>query len=461
MINKKIEYLLWALGTDNTQLAAYAGCSESNFSRLKSGSREPARDSVTIRKFARAICLSAADSRLTDTLKTIAGAKDIEDEMLSDAVIDWLFDTDSSTLPRTPWGIDAMQFGEKLSAVMTVAGLSNSKLSRLANIDPSYISRMRSGDRMPKNNPSLINRICAIIAAKAFEKGSEKEIFELTGQQGRDEKALTEALFGWLYDKRGSEGVLAVDRLIDSIASIQDGRHRRSEQLAMKIKTDKAEIYTGVVGLQTAVTRLLGTAAKEGNRKLFFYSDQPTGWLSGSFNSVWTELMRECLENNVKFTIIHNLDNKPLDIFEGITNWLPLYMTGGITPYYCPLSAGERQYTTIFIDEGHACIESSFVRGMEGSARYRYITAADELLYAKQNFDIVLKNCKPFLTIKRTDEFMITGDYSVYRTGSIQISLNKREAIIQKINSPQLSFCFEHPMIIKSLQRYFEKKRRL
>ena len=58
MISKRIEYLLWVLATDNTQLAAYAGCSESNFSRLKSGSREPDRDSVTIRKFANAVCKS-------------------------------------------------------------------------------------------------------------------------------------------------------------------------------------------------------------------------------------------------------------------------------------------------------------------------------------------------------------------------------------------------------------------
>lgn len=458
MISRRIEYLLWTLATDNTQLAAYAGCSESNFSRLKSGSRRPAKDSVTIKKFVTAICAAAKDKGMTDKLKTLVVAPDCTDEELPDAVAEWIFDPRGINLPSTPWKATSKQFGEKLAAAMNVADLTNSKLSRLANVDPSYISRMKGGSRMPKNNPSLIYRICGLIAAKAFEKKRQEELTALTGQQAEDVTSMTSALFGWLYNKRGAGGSQAVGRFIDRIASMPGEAHEE-EHFEIKIKPDYAKVYTGVAGLQSAVTRFLSTAAKAGNRTLLLYSDQPTGWLSGSFHTVWEELMRECLENKVRMKIIHNIEHRMLsEIFEAISSWLPLYMTGGIEPYYCTLNEGERLYSTIFIDEGHACIEATFVRGMEGTARYRYITAADELLYARQNFETVLLDCRPLIKIKQIDELSLIGKYRIFSSNGIQLYLGERDVIIQKLSTPKLSFCLEHPDLVRAIRLYIEER---
>ncbi|WP_028510723.1 helix-turn-helix transcriptional regulator [Ruminococcus sp. NK3A76] len=461
MVSDRIGYLLWVLATDNTQLAAYAGCSESNFSRLKSGSREPSKDSLTIRKFAEAICMAASDGKMTDTLRTIINANETPNEQLSDAVIEWLFDTQDSTMPAAPSGITAAQFGEKLSAAMSVAGLSNSKLSRLANIDPSYISRMRSGSRMPKNSPSLVHRLCGIIAEKAKEKGSSETLFELTGHKPGEGSELTGVLFAWLYDHSRTEGSLAVEKLIDTISAIPGTGSAGTEKARIPIQaqTDKVETYIGIEGLQSAVTRLLSSAANEGGRQLMLYSDQPILWKSGSFQSTWERLIETCIENKVRMKIIYSLDRIPFtNIFEAISKSLPVYMTGLVDSYYCTLSASMRSYRTVFLDVGHACIEGNFIRGMEREARYRYITSQDELEYIKKNYDMIMLDCKPLITVKPTDSPPVSGKYGVFTSGGIQICINEDEVIVHKLSSPHMSFCFEHPNLIKAFRRYIEEK---
>ena len=460
MISKRIEYLLWVLATDNTQLAAYAGCSESNFSRLKSGSREPDRDSVTIRKFANAVCKAARDRKMTETLRSLTKAAEADDETLSRAVIDWIFDTRDSTLPCTPWGINARQFGEKLAGSMEIAGLSSSKLSRLANIDPSYISRMKSGSRMPKNNPSLIYRICGIISGKAFEKGKEKELFELTGQAEGDVTALTAALFGWLYDKRSTEGSLAVGRLINTIAAMPDTNETVTKLAEIPVYADNSDIYTGISGLQSAVLRFLGTAAKRGRGHLMLYSDQSQEWLGGLFKPQWDALLRACLNKGIRMTIVHNLDMKPAEMFDSINNWLPLYTTGLIKPYYCTLSRGERQSTTIFLDEGRACIHGVFVCGLEKDARYRFTTDTDELDYVKKNFEMILNDCKPLIRMIEFDDLAVAGARRIYSSGGIEMYLKQDEVIVQKVTAPKLSFCFENPTMVNTFRRFVEERMR-
>ena len=459
MISKRIEYLLWVLATDNTQLAAYAGCSESNFSRLKSGARLPVKDSITIKKFANAVCQAARANRMTGTLTNLIKAAEDDDEHLAAAVIEWLFDENGESLPGSPWGINARQFGEKLSAAMMLAGLTNSKLSRLVNIDPSYISRMKNGSRMPKNNPSLVYRICGIIAAKSFEKGSEAELFELTSQQAGDEGALTAALFGWLYDKRSSEGTLAVGRLIDKIASIPEGSSLSSRIEPITVLYDNAEVYTGVAGLRNAAARLLGGAARRGGKQLLLFSDQPTSWLQGDYESIWTKLLRACVDKGTRIKIIHNINRPPAELFDAISKWLPFYMTGLVEPYYCTLNSGERQYSTVFIDVGTACVESTFVRGMEKEARYRYVTDEDELEYAKKNFELILLDCKPLIRVKQVDELDLFGKgYTTLHLEGIELRLGINDVIVYKQHDPRFSFCFEHPIMVKAFRWFIEEK---
>ena len=51
-------------------------------------------------------------------------------------------------------------FAERLGVSMNIAGLSNAHLSKILNIDPSLISRYRSGERRPKKSSDLLMPLC-------------------------------------------------------------------------------------------------------------------------------------------------------------------------------------------------------------------------------------------------------------------------------------------------------------
>ncbi|MBQ5440273.1 MAG: hypothetical protein IIT49_05765, partial [Clostridia bacterium] len=68
MLNEKMSFLIKFLGTSNKEIASYANCSPSNFSRLKSGKRAIQNDSVTVYRFSRGIYLYSAHNSKLDHL---------------------------------------------------------------------------------------------------------------------------------------------------------------------------------------------------------------------------------------------------------------------------------------------------------------------------------------------------------------------------------------------------------
>ncbi|MBR4555249.1 MAG: helix-turn-helix transcriptional regulator [Ruminococcus sp.] len=460
MISKNIEYLLHLLGTDNTRIAAYAGCSESNFSRLRSGSRVPSPDSQTVKRYANAVYLCAADRDRLDVLCDLIDCQSREKFDIIRALINWMFNS-SETMPPHIFGSDPNSFGSKLDSAMKIADLSNSRLSRLANIDPSYISRMRSGERMPRNNPELIETICEMIVQRAEEISSSGELMRLMGlPEGIDPEAkLSQMLAGWLYEQGSSADMIAVKKLISSIRAsdtVQELNIPEFSSIATDlILNDTSSLYYGVEGLRRAVTRFLANAALNQSRGLILYSDQNMEWMSGVYTPVWATLMRECMLRKVPIKIIHNLDRSPSEMLTAISNWLPLYMSGMITPYYSTKAVGERFSFSVFYDIGKACIEGLCVKGAERDSEYRYITDISQLIYRGKQLDLFMESSRPLLLLSSEDT--APGDCAVYEFDDIRLCIGGNKVIIGKLGSQQINFTFDHPLLVRAFKSFADR----
>ena len=97
MLSEKLRFLLDILNTDNTEISRCAGCSASNISRLKSGSRIPQKNSRTIKKLSAGICYFARSSGTQELLSLVVGAEVTSD--MDESVIDWLYDDAPPELP--------------------------------------------------------------------------------------------------------------------------------------------------------------------------------------------------------------------------------------------------------------------------------------------------------------------------------------------------------------------------
>ena len=459
MLGKKMDCLLRLLSTDNTRLAAYAGCSESNFSRLKSGSRLPSRDSTTVRRFAEALYSCAADNAMTGELASFVGAADDQKETVCSAVTDWLFSDDIDPSQFDRLGYDPAAFGDKLNSAMDLAGISNSRLARYSNVDPSYISRMRSGKRMPKNNPELIDKLCEVIVLRAAELGRGEALCKLMDAAPEMLPAeQSRQLAAWLYDRSSSSELLLVKKLISNITVADSWAGTRlpsfDEIADESILNEKADTYQGIDGIRRAVIRFLGGTAFSGG-ELILYSDQSMAWMQHDYLPVWAALMRECLNRGVRIKIIHNISRSPSEMISAVSSWLPLYMSGMIEPYYCPLSRGELFGVTLYLSVGRALIESISVKGDDKNALYRYITDPAQLAVREGELLDLLSSSRPLLRLERGAS-KPDGIISEYEQDNICICTTGSTAAVVKRSEPAITFTFNHPNMVSAIQAYIK-----
>ena len=462
MLALRVDYLLGFLGTDNTRLAAYAGCSESNFSRIRSGSRKLAPHSSTVRRFAGAVYACAEDKELTAPLCSLIGCVSGEKDDIVGRLVEWLFlDDDVSQLPKNIRS-DPAAFGSKLDQVMTITEMSNSRLARQANVDASYISRMRSGQRIPKNNPELIGRLCTVLTVRAKELEKTGRLIDLIGvcHGSEDSEGLSRMLAAWLTDRSGSGDLSAVKRLISSISMAEHIPEcmllERDKAADPKILSEKREYYVGINGLRRGIVRLLGNASARGGEVLMFYSDLSQKWMRQEFSPIWFTLMHDCLKAGMKIWMIHHIDRVTDEIVDAIQRWMPLYMSGLIVPYYCTLPSGERFSTALFSDPGYACLAGQCVKGCENDAVFRFATDPEELAAVEHEMCALFSKCRPMLKHSRG---LITPEeeHKDYEQNGIRLCIADKIVSVCKLTEPQMTFTIEHPKLVEAFKAYAEK----
>jgi len=74
-----------------------------------------------------------------------------------------------------------MDFGKKLSLLMSVLSVSNGALAKALSVDPSLISRWRSGSRIPAKDSGYIEMIASYLVEHAKMEHQKLAICEITG----------------------------------------------------------------------------------------------------------------------------------------------------------------------------------------------------------------------------------------------------------------------------------------
>ena len=344
---------------------------------------------------------------------------------------------------------------------MSLTDISNAELSRRANVDPSLISRYRSGSRELKKDSEITRSICAILWKKIRKK---ERIEVLSGITGISPDTLSEeSLSSWLISEDADNA--GEDASIEKLFSAFDS-YTSETGIALPKVTDAApesllnddrNIYFGYAGLRNSVLRFLGNVCLKKEKELLLYSDQSMDWLTGdsAFRLKWASLMSGCVKNGTRIKIIHNIDRSLNEMNEAIISWLPLYMSGMIEPFYCDRSSSDRFSNTLFLCPGSFAIFGSHVRGVEDKGIYYYTEEKDELKVRNKELKKLLNIGRPLVKIEETETRGLSANEPSFK--NISISIGADEVRIIRIIPPYLSFTFTHPMMIRSFKSYVER----
>jgi transcriptional regulator with XRE-family HTH domain len=438
MFSDKVKQILALLETSSADIARISDCDKSHISRMVSGARKPKVNGAAVRRLADGIYLAADEKGRTDKLcEVIQCERDCSANEIKAHLIKWLYDgeeTDAakprSSADRTPY----REFGEKLGAAMELTGLSNIRMGRLLNIDPSYISRFRSGLRSPKANRKMMSDICVTLTERAASQGKLSALARLTGADGgpsANRENVSDAVYEWLYSTERTDDAPVVQGRIDQLGSFSADIVMPplsfEEAADAEIVSEDISAYYGTAGLRRAVIRFLGNVFLRGEKELYLYSDQNMEWMTGDpyFRAKWASLMILCVTNGTRISIIHNINRDLSEMTDAIKSWLPLYPSGMIKSYYCKLRAGDRFSTTLFLSPGYACISGSNAVGTENeSGMYRFDTGADQLNAHRIAYDELLEHSGELAKVQLDEDTRIPGEADVRSTAVLSDTLS-------------------------------------
>ena len=447
MLSDKIAYLLKRLEVENSVIAGYAGCTPANFSRMRSGKRSYSINSITVKKFTEGVYNYCSDSGKLEELCSVISLRDADEKTIVNTLLNWLFDENSPDAPETNDESGAI-FGKKLCVLMDIADISNIKLSTSLRIDPSYVSRMRSGDKMPKRSAGLMMRLCTVLADRITERKKQHELEELTGMRP-DNSSLAERIYVWLYDRGVPANVQAVRDFIEKMGSMNGDITCGDVKLP---PIDESGFYIGNEGLHNAAVRFLKSVIDNRSREIWLYSDNSIDWMTGDFRNLWTAMMRACLKNGTRVRVIHSLDRNANDMLQAINLWMPLYMTGLVEAYYSTGPQGGRFTYTLFVAPGDVCVQSYCVRELSAEAEYNYLTDEKSIGKCERGFGALLSKCRPLLNV--VHDVVLSDDADTYEIGNVIMSFDGQHVTVQSKNMPTAAFVFSYPPLYRAFRSF-------
>ncbi len=468
MLNQQVVNLQESLQMSGNKIAEYAGFSKTVISALKSGAKQPKRDSSIISKYADAVCRLAADTGKTGQLTALIGAEAYTPPReLKPLLIRWLY----SRSEHTDTEGNVQVFSGNLRKIMACLDMSGAELARLSDISKSQMARILNDEatRLPDDNH--IQKICSALIIKTSERNRATDVshqLNCSLDVLLDEPRFRSRLYKWLCDPFGySDPDISV-----FLQNIQKLQHPPKNSLS-KIEqifpeTEQPEdvpVYYGKKGLQDASIRFLQCTLKAqqglpgGKTELYLFSNQSIDWmLDPDFLARWSALMTACVRSGIRIKIIHNFNRSIRELADAVDHWLPLYMSGMIEPYYIRGDSGDFFSNTLFLCPLHACVSGGNPVGSEPYGVYRYDTDKKLLRNYKKLFSALLRNASPILSAVPglPDEDVMKTLVFPEQFPEVGISSDSNVSLVVKVEEPQITFTIYHPSIKKALQFYLD-----
>ena len=453
MLKDKLKTVIKAVDGTNVKISEYAGMAAPNIGKLTNGSRVPARQSSTAHKLGYGIYgFCEANGKLGVLCETIGCSTAIGEKNIRKALLDWLYE-DVLVLDAY-----TEKFTQRLNDLISTVGVSVPEICAGIGIATTLLDTYCCGVKIPTRRSKYLVSICGFLYRRARNNDDLGSVAELLGVRENDlsDESASLMIRDWLIGKNDDAGNKAAASIISQITSPSPPSVLIPEFNTVAradILSEKTMFYTGISGLQRAVIRFLGNAAKNPGSELLLYSDQSMEWMQQArFIPKWRSLMRECLKNGVRIKIIHNIDRDPSEMLFALRSWLPLYMTGLIESYYRPDTSGSRFCHTVFIS-ANDCIDGFCTVGTERDCVYRYSSDGEYIGHIRRSYEKLTHSVKPLVKFER-GLFNPSKEYEVFDCGDVRIYISYKEVVVFRTSAPQCSFVLKHNYLIQIFSLY-------
>ena len=380
--------LLKELNCTSRKLSINSGISESVISRYRSGERTPKKDSTQINKLINTLYNISHEQELKYT------KEDIKNILLSTLQEDNSFDYET--------------LSKNLNNLIITLNININDLSKYIVFDSSHISRIRYGKTKPSDPISFSNKIANYIVLKYNDSDNIKKL-SLLINNNITSNTLFDQIFTYLTSNNNSSNNEDnhINDFLNNLNNFDLNDYIKAikfDQLKVPTipfyKARTKNYYELEEMKQAEIDFLKATVLSKSKEDIFMCSDMPMEDMAKDieFGKKWMFGIAMCLKKGLHLNIIHNLDRPFNEMMLGLESWIPIYMTGQVSPYYFKESKnniyGHLNYTS-----GNYALYGECIKGYHDKGKYYLTSNSKEIEYYKNKTNYLLKKATPLMEI--------------------------------------------------------------
>lgn len=410
-LNKYIEQL----ECSSKELVIASGLSSAVISRYRNGERTPNIRSKQL-------------EQLADGLYKISQNKNIN------LTRNEIYNALSSTLNDI--AIDFEQLSRNFSDILLNLNISIADLARYIGYDASLLSKIRTGNRSPSNPQEFVELVCNFIVTKYSSEDDKKTISLLLGcplEDLKDNPNYLHKLLNW-FSTNSVRNHSEIDEFLNNLDNFD------LDQYIKAIHFDKMKVpfvpfyksgsktYYGIEEMkQGELDFFKATVLSKSNEPVFMCSDMPMEDMAEDveFGKKWMFAIAMTLKRGLHLNIIHNLDRPFNEMMLGLESWIPIYMTGQVSPYYLT-GLQNSVYCHFNYVSGTVSLAGECIKGYHDKGKYHLTSNKTDVGYYKTKAECLLNKAKPLMDIYRIEN---KNAFDAFILSSSNIKGNRRRIL--------------------------------
>lgn len=407
--------------------------------------------------------------KIIETLYAIANQKDI---ILSKDEI-------SNTLRKsiTFSDIDSIDFMHNFNTLLTELKINTIDLAKSISYDVSFISRIKNGSRKPSNLDDFIDKIADYVVETYHDEKKQlvASLLNCSLDDLKNNEDYKRIFVKWITTSQHENNEGIIQNFLSKLDSFNLNDYISTDFNKIKVPTSpvilrNSKTFYGMEGRKQAEAEFLKTTLiAKSKEPIFFYSNFPIAETSKDeeFKNKWVLAMAMVLKKGLHLNMIHDVDRPLNEMLLGLENWIPIYMTGSISPYYF------KDYPSGIFSMSHCTSGSCVLSGecmqdnLENSKFY-ITTKKEELEFYKEKSKYMLSKAKPLMTIfkeedsDKFEEFMKkekdnSNIEKIQKNTfkNIDFYINKNKWImINKLTAPEMHFVIYHSKLRNAIENF-------
>ena len=374
------------------ELTDVSGLSASVLSRYRTGSRVPTTDSEQFMQLVQGIA----------TIANERGYSEFTVEKIQKTLEDCLQD---ATFPYELFQIN-------FDTLLTSLSINVADLSHFLNFDSSYISRIRNGQRRPSNPQDFAQNVSKYIAGHCSEsdKVTIAKLVHCTTDEINNDSLCRDKIIHWLLNEQieKKDVVLPFLSKLDEFDLNEFIRSIHFNELkvpSVPFQLPTSKNYYGIDEMcEGTLDFFKATVLSKSKEDLIANDDTPMADKANGtdFMKKYIFAVALTLKKGLHIHFIHNINRPFEEMMMGLEGWIPMYMTGQISPYYLK-DVHNKLFGHFLYSSGAAALSGECIMDYHQNGKMYLTKNKTEMSYYRQRALDILSKASPLMDIYRIE----------------------------------------------------------